>query len=130
MSGEHILLVDDDPDLRRIALMSLTRVGGWEAEGAASGQEAVDKAKGARPALIILDAMMPRLDGLATLERLRSEPELVDVPVIFMTAKVQRADVDEYLAAGAIGVIPKPFDPMTLPDQLKKIVGRAGKAIL
>lgn len=122
MKLERILLVDDDPDLRRIALMSLQRIGGWDAECAESGEQAVHMALRAPPDLIVLDAMMPHLDGLQTLRRLRSEPTLSHVPIVFMTAKVQHADIDAYLAAGAIGVVPKPFDPITLPDQLAKIV--------
>ena len=120
----RVLLIDDDDDVRRIGLMSLTRVGGWDAVGASSGQEGVELARATQPALVLLDVMMPGLDGPATLAELREQPGLAEVPVIFLTAKAQRRDVDRLLALGAAGVIPKPFDPLTLADQVRALVGR------
>ena len=122
MSRGRLLLVDDDDDIRAIARMSLTRVGGWEVAPAASADEAEAAARQAPPDVVLLDVMMPDVDGPATLERLR--PVLgQDVPVIFLMAKAQAADVDRLKALGAVGVIAKPFDPLSLPGELGAIIG-------
>jgi CheY-like chemotaxis protein len=122
-----VLMVDDEPDIRRIGQMSLRAVGKWEVALAASGAEALvlvaAAALGGRPDVILLDVMMPGMDGPATLAALRSDEATAAIPVIFMTAKVQQHEVERYLALGAAGVIKKPFDPMTLPDQVRRIVG-------
>jgi CheY-like chemotaxis protein len=120
---KSVLLVDDEPDIRTIGAMSLRRVGKWEVRAASSGAEAIALAKESVPDLVLLDVMMPELDGPATLEKLREHPELAAVPVIFMTAKVQAREVERWLAIGAIGVIRKPFDPMTLPTEIRSLVG-------
>jgi CheY-like chemotaxis protein len=117
-----VLLVDDEPDIRTIGAMSLRRVGKWEVRVASSGAEAIALAAEAVPDLVLLDVMMPELDGPATLEALRKNPALASVPVIFMTAKVQAKEVERWLAIGAIGVIRKPFDPMTLPTEIRNLV--------
>jgi CheY-like chemotaxis protein len=120
-----ILLVDDEEDIRRIAKLSLARVGGHEVLLAASAPEAIEAAKTHRPDAILLDMMMPGADGLDTLGRLRKIPEVAAIPVVFMTAKVQRHEIEEYVAAGAVGVIQKPFDPMALPGELARVLGSA-----
>lgn len=122
----RVLLVDDEQDIRRIGQLSLEGVGGWQASLASSGQEAVEAARQHRPDLILLDMMMPGMDGMATLARLRAEPDLASIPVVFVTAKVQRAEVERYLQAGAVGVIRKPFDPMTLPGEIRAILAKLG----
>ncbi|MGZ3419876.1 MAG: response regulator [Polyangiales bacterium] len=118
----NVLLVDDEPDIRTIGAMSLRRVGKWEVRVASSGAEAISLAVEAVPDVILLDVMMPELDGPATLKALRENPKLASVPVIFMTAKVQAKEVERWLAIGAVGVIRKPFDPMTLPSEIKSLV--------
>jgi len=118
-----VLLVDDEPDIRRIGEISLRRVGGWDVAMAGSGAEAILLAPVYRPDLILLDVMMPGMDGPQTFAKLRELPELAGVPVIFVTAKVQRDDVARLRALGAIGVVSKPFDPMALPAELRRIVG-------
>jgi CheY-like chemotaxis protein len=120
-----VLLVDDEPDLRRIAALSLSRVGKWAVLLAASGAEALAVIERERPDVILLDVMMPGLDGPSTLSRLRAAPSAAGVPVIFMTAKVQKQEVERYLRLGAAGVITKPFDPMRLPEQIRAIVEAA-----
>lgn len=120
-----VLLVDDEPDIRKIGQVSLKSVGRWETITAASGAEAIELASQHQPDVILLDMMMPQMDGLATLARLREQPALRETPVIFMTAKVQPSEVTRYLAAGAAGVIQKPFDPMRLPDEVRGIVAAA-----
>lgn len=120
---EKIMLVDDDKDIRTIGEMCLANVGGWEVVLAASGHDALDKAPDANPDAILLDVMMPGMDGPTTFEKLRAIPNVASTPIIFMTAKVQRQEVDRYLSMGASGVISKPFDPMTLHEQIRRILG-------
>ena len=121
MSAGRLLLVDDEADIRRVAKLSLERVGGWEVVPAASSTEAVAAAEGGGFDAVLLDVMMPDVDGPATLERLR--PILgPHVPVVFLTAKVQPADVERLRGLGAAGVLAKPFDPMRLPDELAQVL--------
>lgn len=117
----RILYVEDDPDIQAIAMMVLESIHGFTMEACSSGAEALAKAVPFKPDLILLDVMMPGMDGPETLKSLRKFPELADVPVIFMTAKVQPQEVQGYLNLGALGVIAKPFDPMTLAQQLASI---------
>jgi two-component system OmpR family response regulator len=119
---KKVLLVDDDKDLLRIAQLSLSKVGKWSVHIATCGAEALKIAPEVRPDVIILDVMMPGMDGVATLARLRETAETAEIPVIFLTAKVQLHEVDAYIQQGACGVIIKPFDPMTLPDEIKRIL--------
>lgn len=119
---QKVLLVDDEPDIRRVGQLSLELVGHLRVLLAAGGEEALDLAASEQPDVILLDVMMPRLDGPATLERLRARGETRDIPVIFMTARGP-ADSAEYLARGARGVINKPFDPMTLPQEVLRLAG-------
>ena len=121
MSRGRLLLVDDDDDIRAIARMSLTRIGGWEVVPAASADEAEAAARTAPPAVVLLDVMMPDVDGPATLERLR--PLIGDAPVIFLTAKTQSSDLERLTSLGAVGVIAKPFDPMGLPNEVDALIG-------
>jgi two-component system, OmpR family, response regulator len=123
MEISKVLLVDDEPDIRKIGLMSLRAVGNWEATEADCGQSALDSLANEVPDLILLDVMMPGMDGPTTLAKLRENPDWVGIPVIFLTAKVQKNEVDRYLDLGARGVIAKPFDPMTLPDEVRKVLG-------
>lgn len=116
------MLVDDEPDIRTVAEIALSAVGGWEVRLASSGEEALSQLAEAAADLILIDVMMPGMDGPAVLSRLRSDPRWTDLPAIFMTAKVQRREIDHYLALGACGVIPKPFDPMELPQQIRALV--------
>jgi CheY-like chemotaxis protein len=118
-----ILLVDDEADIRLIAEISLSHLGGWQVIQAGSGREALDLALQAQPDLILLDVMMPGMDGPTTLEKLREQEDGRATPVIFMTAKVQKTEVDRLLSLGVRGLIPKPFDPMTLPADIRNILG-------
>ncbi len=118
-----VMLVDDEPDLRRIGQLSLERVGGWKVVLAASGAEALELALREQPDVILLDVMMPVDDGPATLTRLREQPGTAAIPVVFMTAKVLAPDIARWHELGAVGVVPKPFDPMKLPGELRRILG-------
>lgn len=125
---DKILYVEDDPDIQAIAVMVLDAISGFTLEPCSSGSEALSKAVDFNPDLILLDVMMPGMDGPETLHALRQLPELANKPVVFMTAKVQPQEVQGYLDLGAVGVIAKPFDPMTLADQLREIWTRVTKA--
>ena len=122
MKVSKVMIVDDEEDIRLVAELAARRIGHWEVVLAASGSEALMKAAVERPDVVLLDVMMPGMNGLATLEKLRAQPETAGIPVIFLTAKVQRHEVDEYRAIGACGVIRKPFDVMTLADEIREIV--------
>jgi two-component system, OmpR family, response regulator len=116
-----ILMVDDEPHIRRVAELSLNRVGKWSVVLAASGPEGIAAAERERPDLILLDVMMPGMDGPTTLSALQAHAMVAGIPVIFMTAKVQEREIERYLGLGAAGVVCKPFDPMKLPDQIRRI---------
>lgn len=120
----RILYVEDEADIRVIAEIALEVVGGFTVTSCASGQEALDAADRARPDLLLLDMMMPGMDGLSTLAALRANPATAQTPVIFMTAKVQSSEVAHYLSLGALDVISKPFDPMALAQQIRSICAR------
>ena len=116
----NVLHVDDEPDIREVAAFALEMDPGMTVRSASSGQEALDwLGSGYAPDVILLDVMMPTLDGPGTLERLRQMPQHVSTPVIFMTARAQSHELDRFLGLGAIAVIIKPFDPMTLSRQLR-----------
>jgi len=117
----RILYVEDEPDIRAIAQMALEAVGGFTVIACASGSEALARAPGAGADLLLLDVMMPGMDGPSTLKALRELPSTANTPVIFMTAKVQAAEVAQYRELGAIDVIHKPFDPMELSAQINRI---------
>lgn len=122
---KQVLLVDDDQNIRTLAQMGLEGLTDWKVELAASGAEAISKATAVKPDLIILDVMMPGMDGPTTLGELRKVDELNAVPVIFMTAKAQTHEVELYQKLGARGIITKPFDPMTLPDDIQGILSKS-----
>jgi len=118
---KRILHIDDDDDIQEVARLTLEAIGGFTVETCSSGQEALDRAAGFAPDLILLDVMMPQMDGPTTYAKLRTQPAIAKVPVIFMTAKVQSHETQQYLDLGAVGVITKPFDPMALSDQIRAI---------
>ena len=119
----RVMVVEDDPEIRRLAELSLRLVGKWQVILAASGAEALQRIPQDRPDVILLDVMMPGMDGPATLGRLRELPGAADVPVFFITASVSSDEVARYLRLGVAGVISKPFDPISLPAEIRRIVG-------
>ncbi len=120
----RVLHVDDESDIREVARLALEDVGGFTVESCASGAQALEKATNFGPDVILLDVMMPGMSGPEVLEALRGRPETADIPVIFMTAKVQAKEVEALTKLGAIGVIEKPFDPMTMSGQVAEIWDR------
>ena len=123
MSAKKILIIDDEPDIREIAQMTLETVSGWQVLTAESGDEGITKAKQEKPDAILLDSMMPRMDGSATFQKLQADPSTSQIPVIMFTAKVQAADRKRFADLGAKDVIAKPFDPMKLGNQIAAILG-------
>jgi CheY-like chemotaxis protein len=115
MTAIRILHVDDEPDIREIVDLSLGLNPDFEVRAAACGADAIAIAAEWSPFLILLDVMMPIMDGPTTLVHLRQDPRTADIPVLFMTARAQEREVQQFIALGAQGVISKPFDPMTLP---------------
>jgi CheY-like chemotaxis protein len=124
MSPKHILLVDDEDDIREVAALSLQAVGGWRVSSASGGSQGIAMARADRPDAILLDVMMPDLDGPATFQRLQDDPQTRDIPVILLTAKAQSADRRAFARLGVAGTLTKPFDPMTLTDQIAAILAR------
>ena len=118
---KRILYVEDEPDIQAVAKGALEDIGGYMVEICSSGSEALAKAPEFAPDLILLDVMMPEMDGIRTFKALREIPQTVTTPVIFMTAKVQKQEIERYKELGAVDVIPKPFDPMTLAAVIKGI---------
>ena len=118
---KRILFVEDEDEIRTVAKMALEAVGGFEVVACASGPEAIAAAPQANADLLLLDVMMPGMDGPATLEALRRIPATAQTPVIFMTAKVQPGEVAQYMALGALGVVPKPFSPMEVSDEIRRL---------
>lgn len=117
----RILYVEDDADIREIAQLALEIVGGFKVLLCPSGEQALAQAPAFAPQLILLDVMMPGMDGPTTLTALRQQPELAHIPIAFMTAKIQPQEIAAYKAMGAVDVIAKPFDPMLLPQQVTDI---------
>jgi CheY-like chemotaxis protein len=118
---QTILYVEDEADIRTVARMALEAVGGFKVIACASGMEALQTAPWAQADLILLDVMMPGLDGPTTLAGLRGIAATATTPVIFITAKVQPNEVAQYRALGALDVIAKPFDPMEISSQIRRI---------
>lgn len=121
MSLERILYAEDEPDIQAVAKVALELLGGFQVQVCGNGREALAAVRDFAPDLILLDVMMPGMDGPSTLEQLRADPATAAIPVVFLTAKVQPAEVVYYQSLGALDVIAKPFDPMTLAAQVKQI---------
>jgi CheY-like chemotaxis protein len=119
MTRTRILHIDDEADIREVIEISLGLDPAFEIRSCESGCEGVTAAAEWSPDIILLDVMMPVMDGPATLAQLRKNPELARVPVIFMTARAQARELDRFRALGAVGVIAKPFDPMTLAASVR-----------
>jgi CheY-like chemotaxis protein len=121
--SRRLLLVDDEDAIREIAQISLERVGDWSVVAVASGREALEVVENGEPFdAVLLDVMMPELDGPSTMRRLRDGSLPSSVPVVFLTAKLQPSDRERLHELGAAGVIAKPFDPMSLPSELDRIL--------
>jgi two-component system alkaline phosphatase synthesis response regulator PhoP len=118
MAIRRILIVDDEDDIREVAQVSLELLGSYEVLTASGGRDGVDSARLRQPDAILLDVMMPDLDGPATLAELRADPATRDIPVLFLTAQTQAADHTRLARLGVAGILTKPFDPLKLAAQV------------
>jgi len=118
-----VLVVDDDEMLREVARVALETVGGWEVITAESGGEAQRLAASEQPDVVLLDVMMPGMDGPSTVVALQRHAATKDIPVVFLTAKVGGEGGDQWNHLPVVGVIPKPFDPMTLAAEVARLLG-------
>ncbi|MBX9667943.1 MAG: response regulator [Candidatus Obscuribacterales bacterium] len=117
-----VLIIDDEEDFRTIASSCLGLLGGADVVEACSGEEGLKKAEKEQPDVILLDLVMPEMDGIQTLTNMRKNPATIDIPVIFVTTKGMFEGFEEMRKLGALAVITKPFDPMKLGDQVRKIL--------
>lgn len=122
-ASRTVLVVDDDDSIRMVAEMAMEMVGGWEVLTADGGLAALAVVAERRPDVVLLDVMMPGMDGIETLRRLQADPATRDIPVVLVTAKARAEDTPVGAGLSVAGVIAKPFDPMTLSDQVEQLVG-------
>jgi CheY-like chemotaxis protein len=123
MFDRKILIIDDEADIREVAAMSLETMCGWSVLQANSGAEGLRVARQQRPDAILLDVMMPDMDGPKTLKAIRADNTLAKIPVIFLTAKVQNSDRQRFTEMGVTTVLAKPFDPLQLGQQIAHALG-------
>ena len=117
----HVLCVDDDADIRAILELALGTVGNLEVSTCESGADALETLQRSMPDMVLLDVVMPEMDGLETLAHIVETPRTASLPVVMLTANTQEHEVASYRSAGAVGVIAKPFDPLDLADRLRQI---------
>lgn len=125
MIPKRILLIEDDPDIQRLLGLTLKLTAGAEVQAASEGQDGLNLAKEWRPELILLDRMLPDMEGTAVLQALKADPETAKTPVIFLSARAGEAEIIAATAKGAIGYIVKPFDPMGLAAEIARILEAA-----
>jgi CheY-like chemotaxis protein len=118
-----VLVVDDEDHIREVAAVSLELTAGWEIRQACSGTEGIEVANSWRPDAVLLDVMMPDMDGPAAFCQLKADERTANIPVVFLTAKVQTSDRHRYTCLGVKGVIAKPFDPLGLAGRVSEILG-------
>ncbi len=117
-----VLIVDDEDDIRKVARLALSRLGGMEVVEASNGPDGIAAAAASTPDAILLDVMMPAMDGPAVLARLKADAGTARIPVVFLTAKAMTSEIARLKGLGAAGVISKPFDPAALAGQLRAIL--------
>ncbi|NET57109.1 MAG: response regulator [Symploca sp. SIO2E6] len=123
MTVKHILIIDDEEDIQEVARLALELVGGWQVSTASCAREGLLLAEALQPDAILLDVMMPDIDGIAAFEKLQANPVTKQIPVILLTAKVQSVDQRRFAQLGVTGVIPKPFKSMKLANQVAELLG-------
>lgn len=121
--AKRVLIVDDEDDIREVAALSLSSLAGYEVLSAGSGTSALVIAATQQPDAILLDVMMPDMDGPTTLRKLQDQPSTANIPVVFLTAKVQPSERARFASLGAAAVLSKPFDPLTLSTELAAALG-------
>lgn len=123
MIRRRVLIIDDEDDIRQVAALSLETVAGWDVLMASSGMEGIGRAASEKPDAILLDVMMPLMDGPTTFMELQKRTETVGIPVVLLTAKVQGPDQRRFANLGVAAVLFKPFDPLTLSTQISDALG-------
>ena len=118
-----VLIIDDEDDIREVAALSLEAVAGWTVVTAHCGAEGIRMAAAEKPDAILLDVMMPEMDGPTTFKNLQANPETADIPVLLLTAKVQGVDQRRFASLGVKAVLFKPFDPLTLSQEMATVLG-------
>jgi CheY-like chemotaxis protein len=119
----RILIIDDEDDIREVAALSLEATAGWQVFTASSGLEGISMASVEQPDAILMDVMMPGVDGPATFRRMQQDPAVAHIPVLLLTAKVQGVDQRRFASLGVTGILFKPFDPLTLAQQISEMLG-------
>ena len=128
MKLSRILLVEDDVDIQKVVRMSLQLRGIKDVVVAEDGEECLALVSQVKPDVILLDVMMPKMDGFETCRRLKANPETQSIPIIFLTAKAQQFEIKRGIQEGAIGYLTKPFDPMTLHEQIVAMLNKKADA--
>ena len=121
--GRRILIIDDEDDIRQVAALSLETISGWDVVLARSGAEGIEVAIKEKPDAILLDVMMPEMDGPTTFLKLQATPQTAHIPVLLLTAKVQGSDQRRFAGLGVAGILFKPFDPLLLSRQVSEVLG-------
>jgi CheY-like chemotaxis protein len=123
MTTKRILVVDNEPYIQEVTKVCLETVAGWDVLLASSGAECLSKAAAEQPDAILLDVMMPDMDGMTTFQKLQENPATQAIPVILLTAKIQASDRRRYAQIGTLSAIAKPFDPLKLVEQITAVLG-------
>ncbi len=119
-----VLIIEDDEDVRSVASLSLSLIGGLQVVEAESGAQGIEKASQERPDAILLDMIMPEMDGTETITALKKNPETASIPIVFLTTRTLSEDSNHMRNLGAVGILHKPFDPMTLASQLRELISQ------
>ena len=119
----RILIIDDEDDIREVAALSLEATAGWEVITASSGREGIETAAREKPEAILMDVMMPEMDGPTTFKQMQANSATAGIPVVLLTAKVQGVDQRRFAGLGVAAVLFKPFDPLTLAAQISEALG-------
>ncbi len=119
----RVLIIDDEDDIREVAALSLEATAGWEILTASSGREGIKVAAAEKPDAILMDVMMPEMDGPTTFRQMQLNPEVQGIPVVLLTAKVQGVDQRRFAGLGVAAILFKPFDPLTLASQISDVLG-------
>jgi len=122
-SMRRILIIDDEDDIREVAALSLESIAGWKVTTANSGAAGIQAAIAGQPDAILMDVMMPSMDGPTTFREMQATPSISHIPVVLLTAKVQGVDQRRFADLGVAGVLMKPFDPLTLADEMSTALG-------
>jgi two-component system, OmpR family, alkaline phosphatase synthesis response regulator PhoP len=122
MNYKRLLMIDDEETIQTVVKFGINMAAGWDVLSASTGQLGIEIAQKERPDAILLDVMMPEMDGIATFKALQADPVTTEIPVIFLTAKAQTVERNQFSALGASGVITKPFNALDLPEQIAKIL--------